>query len=218
MGITRKREVASDLQVQVSRSLLLPSRGAFVTVDIGDHRLRCLVEEVYADRMQVALPGGGFLIDDAATVVVEWPNGQGVTEMTARAETVGLGRWVLRAVEGVQSVQRRAFVRITAPVRVQIKADDGALLHLRTSDLSEGGARVCFPRETAPQLSVGARMRVSVMCGNQPVRMAAEVLRVRDAGEAGLDVALRFVGSYPADILRRWVLDRQVAHRRRRRA
>lgn len=218
IGATRRRQPRADAPAPAAagRSMLLPSIGAHVTVDCGGHTLRCLVEAVGGDELQLALPGGGLLIDDGACVTVEWPNGRGVTAMKALAETIALGKWLVRPVEGIESVQRRAYVRIYAPVRMQMTLADGAVLHLRAANLSEGGASVVVPADVKSPPSVGERVRVSVLCGMQPVRMAAEVLRTRDV-EDGRDLALRFVGSYPADELRRWVLDRQVAQRRRRR-
>lgn len=219
IGVSRRRGPARPPRPEqpqpVFPDLLLPSVGAFVDVKHADHVVRCLVEEVGVDALHLALPDGGFLIDDGARVTVEWPNGRGVTAMSAVAETVALRRWIVRAVDDVETVQRRAYVRITAPVRLQVTRSDGTVMHLRTSDLSEGGAGVVFPRVDPPP-TAGERVRVSVLCGTQPVRMAAEILRVRDDDE-GHNVALRFVGAYAADVLRRWVLERQVAQRRRRR-
>ena len=200
------------------RSLLFPSVDAPVRLEIDEElSLDCVVTRTGTTDLDVALPGGGLIIDDGTYVTVVWPNGHGLTSMRATARTVGLGEWRIVPLGGPQEHQRRRYVRVAARIRVQVRLEGAAVLHVFTIDVSEGGFSFELGDDAPAVPEVGDTGKVAVFLDNQRVRMDAEVVRVREL-EAGKEIACRFVPPYPADLIRRWVRQTELNQRARRRA
>ena len=218
VAVLRLRDRSARQPPASKRSLMFPSEGAQVRLEIDDElTLDCVVTRTGTTDLDVALPGFGLIIDDGTHVTVQWPNGHGLTSMRATARTVGMGEWNIVPLGGPEEHQRRRYVRVAASIRVQVRLDGAAVLHVFTIDVSEGGFSFQLADDAPEVPKVGDSGKVAVFLDNQRVRMDTEVVRVRELAD-GKEVACRFVPPYPSDLIRRWVRQTEMNHRARRNA
>lgn len=199
-----------------------PAVNTAVTVDVAGWRepLPTRVEEL-DDSVVVADPLSGEDDHDPSlgtSVRISWQSDRGPSEMPAilagkELRTVPL--WRLQPDGPPVISQRRLHVRVGALLPVVLHSVQETLVgHL--VDLSEGGLRaVC---RTRASVSIGERLTIRFDVDGQQVVVHGSAVEV-DSHVDRTCVRCRFVDLLPhqADVIRRFLFDRQVRERRMRR-
>jgi hypothetical protein len=132
---------------------------------------------------------------------------------TARSQGKALRLWNL-ILDGTPVVdQRRQYVRAGGGEAVQIEPESAVAVAGLMTDISEGGLRCRLPQT---ELYAGEPVTIRVRLGDEALTAEAWVLRVLpQKAPAGVDVAMTFgLSAGDADMVRRYVLQRQVLARR----
>jgi len=198
-----------------------PAINTPVTLDVAGWRspVATRVEEL-DDTVVVADPTLAHGDHDpslGSTVRVSWQGDRGPTEMPAvlvAKELRTVPVWRLEPDGPIVVTQRRHHVRVAALLPVALHptsgAPDGHLV-----DLSEGGMKLVCPAPSP--VAVGDRFGVSFDVDGTPVDVQVAVVRL-EPHDDHVCACCRFIDTAPqqADIIRRFVFDRQVRERRLR--
>ncbi len=200
----------------MTTSLLPP--GSPVELELGahgDHPARA--EWCHEDRLGGAVPGplpvlASALVGGPAAVVFPTPRGVHRVDVTVVAAGRG-GLLELVAESAAQVAQRRAHVRVAAPLHATVQPADAAHppLHTFTVDLSGAGVLLAG----AGPVRAGDLVSVTVRVPGGDAPVAAPSSRVVRRGATG-HVAVAFGGLERADRERvvRYVFERQREERR----
>lgn len=209
----------------------LPAINSLVELIVDDERVyRSRIEDdAVDDRLTVAAPIGAGNLEPpqiGSPLDLSWVDGRNrhlvpvLLEDLARLSRTRASCWRVRVTGEIHRENRRMYVRGGGGEPASIIRTGFALAKTRTEgrvvDVSEGGVRLWMP--TCPY-RCGEQAGVELTLGGEVVHAPGQVLRANRCGPGreGFELVLTYdLPESTAQVVRRYVMERQIADRRLR--